>query len=218
MKVLRKYHAGAAARRLGFAAVLAFGTSIQAGAADPGSPPGAISPEVPAADEPAQGATAAGEGAVGATPGASPAIERVRAAQEAAEKRRDVLLQPDAAVADPAIRKALLEKWGVEVFGVRLAARGYMIDFRFKVIDVDKALPLFDTRIKPYLLPDGSTIKLPVPVGQKVGAFRTTNRGKNILADKIYAIMFANPDSFVKLGQKVSVVIGDFRVEHLTLK
>jgi hypothetical protein len=67
-------------------------------------------------------------------------------------------------------------------------------------------------------LTEGTNIKLPVPVGEKVGAFRTTNRGKNITAGRDYYMMFANPDSYVKPGQKVSVVIGEFRAEHMTLQ
>jgi hypothetical protein len=119
---------------------------------------------------------------------------------------------------DSATHKELVERWGVEVIGVREAARGYMIDFRFRVLDADKALPLFDARIQPYLLTEGTNVKLPVPVGEKVGAFRTTNRGKNIQSGKDYYMMFANPDSYVRPGQRVSVVIGDFRAEHMTLR
>ncbi len=137
---------------------------------------------------------------------------------EAAEKRRVALLKPDPSVAGSAAHQELLEKWGVEVHGVRLAARDYMIDFRFRVVDAEKALPLFDASIKPYLLTEGTNIKLPVPIGEKVGAFRTTNRGKNITAGRNYYIMFGNPDSYVNPGQKVSVVIGDFRVEHMTVQ
>ncbi len=137
---------------------------------------------------------------------------------EEARTRREVLLKPDPAVAEGTIHKDLIDKWGVEVYGVRLAARGYMIDFRFRVVDLEKALPLFDPRVQPYLLTEGTNIKLPVPVGEKVGAFRTTNRGKNITANRDYYMMFANPDSYVKPGQKVSVVIGEFRAEHMTLQ
>jgi hypothetical protein len=57
-----------------------------------------------------------------------------------------------------------------------------------------------------------------VPSAAKVGALRTTNRQGNIKPGKIYNIMFANPGYHVKPGQKVSVVIGDFKVEHLTVK
>ena len=179
----------------------------------------------PAVQAPVAPTEAAGTGASDAGPptdtekGAVPrTLEQIRADMAAAKERRQALLQPDPVVADAETRKALLDKWGVEVNGVRLAARGYMIDFRFRVLDVDKALPLFDPRIQPYLLTEGTNIKLPVPVGEKVGAFRTTNRGKNITADRDYYMLFANPDSYVKPGQKVSVVIGEFRVEDLTLQ
>jgi hypothetical protein len=145
-------------------------------------------------------------------------VDQVRAAQEQALKQRESLLTPDTAIKDPEVHRTLLERWGVEILGVRKALTGYMIDFRFRVLDADKALPLFDPRTQPYVLREGSSIKLPVPVGEKVGAFRTTNRGKNIQSNRDYYMLFANPDAYVKRGDKVSVVIGDFRVDGLTLQ
>lgn len=139
--------------------------------------------------------------------------DRVRAAIADAEQKRLVKMQPD-----PDLVKALRERWGVEVIGISLTSAGYMLDFRFRVVDAEKALPLFDHRIKPYVVAEKSDIKLPVPMAPKVGAFRPTNRGKNIKADKTYYMVFANPDSYVKPGEKVSVVIGDFRAENLTLR
>jgi hypothetical protein len=139
--------------------------------------------------------------------------EQVRAAIAAAEARRLAALQPDPGPD----RKELAEKWGVEVISMRLTSAGYMLDFRFRVLDAEKALSLFDHRIKPYVVADKSDIKLPVPMAAKVGAFRPTNRGKNIKADRTYYMVFGNPDSYVKPGEKVSVVIGDFRAENLTV-
>lgn len=109
----------------------------------------------------------------------------------------------------------LEEEWGVRVLGIRLGATDYMLDFRFHVTDADKALPLFDQRIKPYVIADRSDIKLPVPMAAKVGAFRPTNRGKNITAGRNYYIVFGNPDRHVKPGETVTVVIGDFRIDNL---
>ncbi|MGD2083167.1 MAG: hypothetical protein PVF91_09385 [Chromatiales bacterium] len=139
--------------------------------------------------------------------------EQVRAAIEEAEKLRLEELEPD-----PATSGKLVDDWGVEVIGIRQASAGYMLDFRFRVLDAEKALPLFDHRIKPYVQADGTSIRLPVPMAAKVGAFRPTNRGANIKGDKTYYMLFANPDNYVRLGQKVSVVIGDFRAEHLTVQ
>jgi len=113
--------------------------------------------------------------------------------------------------------KSLREDWGVEVLGLRLASANMMIDFRFRVVDVDKAISLFDHQIKPHLIVDRSNIKLPVPMAAKVGAFRPTNRGKNIKADRNYYMIFGNPDRHVKAGETVTIVIGDFRVEHLVV-
>ena len=111
--------------------------------------------------------------------------------------------------------ETLREDWGVEVLGLRLASADMMMDFRFRVVDVDKAMTLFDHRIKPYLITDRTQIKLPVPMAAKVGAFRPTNRGKNIKPDKNYYMIFGNPDRHVKAGETVTIVVGDFRVEHL---
>lgn len=140
--------------------------------------------------------------------------EQIRAAMAEADKRRLEQLKPDPAIDN----KVLSEKWGVEVIGINLTSAGYMLDFRFRVVDAEKALPLFDHRIKPYVKADKSDIKLPVPMAAKVGAFRPTNRGKNIKSSKTYYMVFANPDSYVKPGEKVSVFIGDFKAENLTVQ
>ncbi|MES9991435.1 MAG: hypothetical protein ABW098_05740 [Candidatus Thiodiazotropha sp.] len=111
--------------------------------------------------------------------------------------------------------KAIADKWGVKLVSLRLTAGGYMIDFRFRVLDVEKSSTFFDHRIKPQLVVERSNAKLPVPMASKVGAFRTTNRGQNIRSNKTYYMVFGNPDAHVKSGEKVTMVIGDFKAEHL---
>lgn len=118
---------------------------------------------------------------------------------------------------DPEQSKEILKKWGVEIISLNLTAAGYMMDFRYRVHDVEKSKIFFDSRIKPYLHVEKSNAKLPVPMAAKVGAFRPTNRGKNIKPNKIYYMVFGNPDAHVKSGEKVTLVIGDFKAEHLTV-
>ncbi len=118
---------------------------------------------------------------------------------------------------DPEQNKQIQEEWGVEIISLNLTAAGYMMDFRFRVHDVEKSKIFFDSRIKPYLHVEKSNAKLPVPMAAKVGAFRATNRGKNIKPNKIYYIVFGNPDAHVKSGEKVTLVVGDFKAEHLTV-
>lgn len=117
----------------------------------------------------------------------------------------------------PEKAKELAEKWGVKILGIRMATAGFMMDFRFHVMDVEKALPLFDYRIPPYVKTGRTNLKFPIPKGAKVGGLRPTNRGQNIRAGKNYDIMFGNPDRHVKVGEKVSVIIGDFIAENLTV-
>ncbi len=131
-----------------------------------------------------------------------------------AERLRSAAARPDAAINN----KAMLEKWGVRVIGTSYAADGFWIVFRFHVVDADKARPLFDSKIKPYLMSDKTGVKMAVPEAAKIGSLRTTDRGGNIKEAKTYTIMFANPAFQVAPGEHVSVVIGDFMAEHMTVQ
>jgi hypothetical protein len=107
------------------------------------------------------------------------------------------------------------EKWGVRVLSIRQSAEGYMLDFRYRVIDAEKAAPLFDRKIKPHLIDEATGAKFLVPEPPKVGALRTT---RPPLAGRNYFIIFANPGRYIKKGSKVTVVIGEFRAENLVVE
>lgn len=109
------------------------------------------------------------------------------------------------------------KQWGIQIISLSITAGGYMMDFRFKVIDEQKSKIFFNHRIKPTLIVEKSKAVLPVPMAAKVGAFRPTDRGGNIKAGKIYYIVFGNPDSHVKSGDKVTMVFGDFKAEGMTV-
>lgn len=109
----------------------------------------------------------------------------------------------------------LEEKWGVRPLSIRQAAEGYMLDFRYRVTDEGKAAPLFSHKIKPYLIDQATGAVMAVPDVPKVGSMRSTRKP---LKDKNYAILFANPGKFIKPGNKVTVVIGDFRAENLVVE
>lgn len=111
-------------------------------------------------------------------------------------------------------REATLMKrrWGVELLGLRQASGGYMLEFRFKVLDAKLAASLFNTKIKPQLIDSetGATVIVPSPL--KVGELRSLNPPE---AGRNYWIMFANPGKVIQPGSKVSVVIGEFRADGL---
>lgn len=157
--------------------------------------------------------TTAAETDTGKTDDALPGIEEIHAAMLEAEALRKAVSQPD-----PAVSPAFNKRWGVQVIGVWDSADGFWLNFRFRVTDPEKAQVLFDSRLKPYLESETSGLKMAVPSAAKVGSLRTTNRGHNIKPGRIYTIMFANPEAHIKIGQKVSVVVGDFKTEHLTVR
>jgi hypothetical protein len=109
---------------------------------------------------------------------------------------------------------AITEKWGIEILGIRQSAAGHMLDFRYRVVDSEKAAPLFARQTKPYLIDQASGKVLAVPNMAKVGPLRSSNPPQ---AGRTYWMFFGNP-GLVKAGSKVSVVIGDFKVEDLTVQ
>jgi hypothetical protein len=115
----------------------------------------------------------------------------------------------------PLAKTSQEDAWGVKVLGIRLSAEGYMLDFRYRVLDPEKAMPLFDRKHKPYLVDESTGAVFVVPEPPKVGALRNTRKP---LRDRNYFIMFANPGQYMKKGKMVTVVIGDFKAEHLVLE
>jgi hypothetical protein len=111
-------------------------------------------------------------------------------------------------------RPAIEQKWGIQILNVRRTAAGHMLDFRYRVLDPQKAAPLFVRQTKPYLIDQASGKVLAVPNMAKVGPLRSSNQPK---ADRTYWMFFGNP-GLVKAGSKVSVVIGDFKVKDITVE
>lgn len=124
---------------------------------------------------------------------------------------------PLPAVARPHPReKTLLKRqWGVEVVGMRLSAAGYMLEFRYRVLDAEKAKPLFVRQTKPLLVHERTGARFAVPTPAKTGALRNSDPP---LPDRVYWMFFANPGQYVKAGERVAVVIGDFRAGGLVVE
>lgn len=120
-----------------------------------------------------------------------------------------VLPEKNGAVAD------MSKEWGIEITSVRMAVDGYMVDFRYRVLDAKKAETLFVRKNKPYLIDQASQKVLAVPSMGKIGPLRTAN---NAQAGRIYWMFFGNNQGLIKSGSKITVVIGDFRVENLTVQ
>jgi hypothetical protein len=101
----------------------------------------------------------------------------------------------------------LKREWGIEVLGVHQSSAGYMLQFRYRVLDPKTAKPLFDRKTKPYLVDAATGAKVVVPSPEKVGQLRNVNMPE---AGRIYWMLFANPAKMIQKGSAVNVHIGDF--------
>jgi hypothetical protein len=108
--------------------------------------------------------------------------------------------------ADPS---AVARRWGVEIASMRLASRGYMLEFRYKILDANKAQPIFKRGLRPILSDEASGFQSTVPNPPTTGALRSTNDAK---AGRTYFTFFANPGRYVKVGNTVTVTIGEFSI------
>ena len=106
-------------------------------------------------------------------------------------------------------------KWGVEIMSIRLTAAGKMLDYRFRIIDPEKAMSIMRRGDKAYLIDQATGTRMPIP-RTKVGPLRQT--GSKPKQGSVYPILFMNLGQVVKPGSKVTVVLGDFRVENLVVE
>jgi len=115
----------------------------------------------------------------------------------------------------PRERTYMKREWGIEVEFVRQVSGGYMLEFRYKVLDAEKAKPLFERRVKPVLVHTETGARFIVPTPAKTGALRNSNTP---LPNHTYWMFFANPGKFVSLGDRVRIEIGDFAVDDLIVQ
>ncbi len=121
----------------------------------------------------------------------------------------------DTAASAPAAPTAEAQ-WGVEITSIRVSAAGHMIDFRYRIVDAERSAPLFERQTKPYLIDQASGKVLEVLRTAKLGPLRPSNVAP--AEGRIYTMIFGNTAGLISAGSKVTVVIGDFRVEDLTVE
>jgi hypothetical protein len=116
-------------------------------------------------------------------------------------------------------REGDVRDWGVEPLAIRLSAAGYMLDFRLRVLDREKAAPLLVRKTECHLIAEKTGGVLQLARSPKIGALRSTVRTEEMVKqDRIYGALFANPGRLVQPGDRVTVVMGDFRAEHLVVQ
>lgn len=105
--------------------------------------------------------------------------------------------------------------WGVDQLAAKLVESGQLVRFSYRVVDNSKAKALHDKASSPYLLDEKVHAVLQVPVMEKVGPLRQSVAPEY---GKSYWMVFSNKGNIVKAGHRVSVVIGQFRVDGLIVQ
>ena len=121
---------------------------------------------------------------------------------------------PSLSATDWRARQGLYYKrnWGVEIIGVKPVSSGYMLAFKYRVLDPEKAKLLNDRKTRAFLRDEATGNVLSVPAMEKVGELRT---GAAPEADRTYFMIFGNPGRLVKSGSRVSIVAGALHVDGL---
>lgn len=104
--------------------------------------------------------------------------------------------------------------WGIDSLSVKLVESGQLVRFAWRVRDPERASLLNDRKLDPALVDPGAGVSLVVPVMEKIGQLRQITAPE---AGKSYWMVFSNKGRFVKRGDRVNVVIGEFRAEGLVV-
>ena len=142
---------------------------------------------------------------------------------------------PVAAPTPKAPPTPLEQQWGIQVSSIGLGMAGAAVDFRYKVVALDKASRLSDGTTTAYLVDQASGAKIHMIAGTQEADFATGARahsrarmarqggafppGPNRLTEgKINSVLLPNPGGLVKSGNKVTLVIGDVRTDNLVIE
>jgi hypothetical protein len=134
-----------------------------------------------------------------------------------------------APVAEPALSASItadaapivktIAELGVELVGVRLSASDFLIDLRYRVKDIAKAQSLLERKVQPVLVNEATGDRYYIPQVPKIGALRQSATAKQpAQLDRVYFMLFANPDRKLRSGEKVTLYAGDSVVRDLVVQ
>lgn len=104
--------------------------------------------------------------------------------------------------------------WGVDSLSVKSVESGEMIRFSYRVVDPERAKMLNDKKFEPALIDPVARVSLVIPQLEKVGKLRQSSTP---VEGRQYWMAFSNKGRRVKRGDRVTVVIGQFRAEGLVV-
>jgi hypothetical protein len=105
----------------------------------------------------------------------------------------------------------LLQRSGVRIVRVTVSGDGGLVDLRYQVADSDKAAALHDPSTPPLVIDERTG-------GVVSRLFMGHTHSQPPKVGLTYYLIFENPGDLVRAGTKVSVQLGDARVEHVRVQ
>ena len=139
----------------------------------------------------------------------------------AATKTKSPATKAPATKVPPTIaRSQRAEMWyaasfGIDQMHVRSVSSGQSIEFRYRVLDSDKAALLTDRNASPHMIDQETGKKLEVPVVEQIGSLRQTAKPQ---VGKEYFMLFNNPGKVVKPGKRVDLTCGMIHLRGLIVE
>ena len=109
-------------------------------------------------------------------------------------------------------RDGMAARYGIDIDLLAVTAAGGLVQLRYRVVDPDKAAPLVhDPDLSPALVVEstGKTLVMSTP---------PHHHGTELQLGGTYFFLMANAESALHKGDKVTLVIGDARLEHLEMQ
>jgi len=142
----------------------------------------------------------------------SPADKSKSAAKDAQPQPRVARYAPDRFAGRAGRQYALF--WGIDSISVKLVESGELVRFSYRILDPAKAKVLNDKQSEAKLEDPKAGVSLVVPTMEKIGQLRQTAAPE---AGRSYWMTFSNKGRRVKRGDRVNVVVGQFRADNVVV-
>ncbi len=100
--------------------------------------------------------------------------------------------------------------WGIQVVYIAVTGDGGMVEFRFLIVDPEKAGPLMTTAKRPRLVVEDT--------GAIVDSLYHGGHGGDLIPGQTHFLLYNNRGGAIRSGAAVSVLLGDLRLEHVIAK
>jgi hypothetical protein len=98
-------------------------------------------------------------------------------------------------------------KWGIRVTQIGVTADGGMLDFRYIVIDPDKAQAIAELQNVPILIDEQT--------GTEINSAALMIHRTSLQAGATYFFLYRNTNGAVQRGHTVTVKLGDVKLERV---